>query len=266
VGRAAGAEKAGITILHHNYMPGGSSTVLQQQQQSRIMDVAVDDTTAKLGPIAGVMGAATLGLMDAAAAAGVDGVAAHAYMAAETGAEMAAAPNPHGLSADEIGAIMLYTMESDFYPTLNRLLRSRDRKALKVYFPYLKLMLLARAKLPPYTRPVWRGVKGVDLRAGYPKGKEFYWWAFSSTTKQIETLTSPQFLGTTGVRTVFMIEVTSGVDIERYSAFQDEQTEAEVVLYPGTKLVVVGAMDMGNCLYQVHLRELSLPPGVQMLQ
>ena len=30
---------------------------------------------------------------------------------------------------------------------------------------------------------VWRGVKGVDLSAKFPKKKELYWWAFSSTTK-----------------------------------------------------------------------------------
>ena len=63
------------------------------------------------------------------------------------------------------------------------------------------------------------GVKGVDLRGEYPKGKEFYWWAFSSTTKQLETLINPMFLGTSGTRTVFLIEALHGVDIERYSAF-----------------------------------------------
>ena len=103
-------------------------------------------------------------------------------------------------------------------------------------------MLDARAKLPKYSGTVWRGVKGVDLRAKYPKGKvrrlsavqsardpgsrirplprrriprcmhaalsdpartrrvwfcslhrqEFYWWAFSSTTKELSTLQNPQ--------------------------------------------------------------------------
>ena len=108
------------------------------------------------------------------------------------------------------------------------------------------------------------------------------------------------------MRTVFLVEVTTGVDIERcsafekwsrqhskaqrdsilsaanvircvarvasgsvcstplykchrYSAFQGDQTEAEVLLFPGIKLVVEGAMDMGNGLFQVHLRELPTP-------
>ena len=117
----------------------------------------------------------------------------------------------------------------------------------------------ARTKLPPYARSVWRGVKGVDLRDKYPPDKEVYWWAFSSTTKKLATLTNPMFLGTTGVRTVFMIEIASGVDIERYSSFREEASEAEVLLFPGTKLKVVDAMDMGNGLCQVHMRELNLP-------
>ncbi len=43
----------------------------------------------------------------------------------------------------------------------------------------------------------------------YPKGKEVWWWAFSSTTKQLETLNDEMFLGKTGVRTVFNIQVST---------------------------------------------------------
>ena len=67
------------------------------------------------------------------------------------------------------------------------------------------------------------------------------------------------FLGKTGVRTVFMIETSSGVDIMPYSIFQGDASEAEVLLFPGTKLVVVDNLDMGNGLFQVHLRELPTP-------
>ena len=100
------------------------------------------------------------------------------------------------------------------------------------------------------------------MRAQYPKDKEVWWWAFSSTTKQLETLTYPQFLGKSGVRTVFLIEILHGVDLERYSAFQGEESEAEVLLYPGTKLKVVGSMEMGGGLFQVHLREVPLTVAV----
>eukprot|EP00900_Chrysochromulina_parva_P017373 jgi/Chrpa1/25637/Chrysochromulina_OHIO_Genome00021802-RA len=59
-------------------------------------------------------------------------------MASEAGAQLAAA-DPHGLDADEAGAVWLYTAQSDFYPTLNRLLRTHDSSALKPFFPFLQL-------------------------------------------------------------------------------------------------------------------------------
>ena len=222
-------------------------------QQARITDVA-DEPLELMGPITGVMKCVRLSLMDAAAASGVEDIDAHAFMASKAGAQLAAA-DPHGLDADEAGGLWLYTAQSDFYPMLNRLLRTRDRSALIPFFPYLQLMLTARSKLPKYTGSVWRGVKGIDLRAKYPKDKDVWWWAFSSTTKQLETLTNPQFLGKSGVRTVFLIEILHGVDLQRYSAVA---SEAEVLLYPGTKLKVVGSMDMGGGLFQVHLREVPL--------
>ena len=224
------------------------------EKQVRLTDIT-DEPLELMGPIMGVMKSVRLSLMDAAAASGVEDIDGHAFMASEAGGQLATA-DPHGLDADEAGALWLYTAESDLYPTLNQLLRTRDRSALKPFYPYLQLMLTARSKLPKYTGSVWRGVKGIDLRAKYPTDKEVWWWAFSSTTKQLKTLTT--FLGTSGVRTVFMIEIFQGVDLQRYSAFQGENSEAEVLLYPGTKLKVVGSMEMGGGLFQVHLREVPL--------
>ena len=37
--------------------------------------------------------------------------------------------------------------------------------------------------------------------------------------------------------------------------FQGEASEAEVLLYPGTKFKVVDAMDMGAGLYMIHLEQ-----------
>jgi hypothetical protein len=45
------------------------------------------------------------------------------------------------------------------------------------------------------------------------------------------------------------------VDIEPYSIYP----EAEVLLYPGTKLQVVDVTDLGHQLFQVHLREIVVP-------
>jgi len=175
-----------------------------------------------------------------------------------------AAGDPHGLSADEAGALHLYTTDSTLYPTMNGRLRDRDRARLKAFFPYLRLMLTARAKLPAYVGSVWRGVAGVDLRDKYPQGSKLAWWAFSSTTKKLDTLTNEMFLGTHGVRTVFMIEIVSGVDIVRYSAYAD--AEAEVLLYPGTLLEVVSSMVMGDGLFQVHLREVAVRGAAALIK
>jgi hypothetical protein len=43
---------------------------------------------------------------------------------------------------------------------------------------------------------------------------------------------------------------------ERFSMVQ---SEAEVLLFPGTKLEVVDVADMGHGLYQVHLKEAAVP-------
>ena len=227
------------------------------QQQARMTDVA-NEPLGVLGPITGVMKVPRLPLLEAALKTEIEDIDSHAFMAGEQAAELAEG-DPHGLDVDEVGALFLYTMESGLYDELNRLLRMRQREQLKPFFPYMQLLLRAREKIPAYAGVVWRGVKGVDLRDKYPPDKEVYWWAFSSTTKKLATLTNPMFLGTTGVRTVFMIEIQSGIDIEPYSSFQDEASEAEVLLFPGTKLKVVDAMDMGNGLTQVHLREVKIP-------
>ena len=102
---------------------------------------------------------------------------------------------------------------------------------------------------------MWRGVK-EDLRGDFPKGKKIFWWSVTSCTKEMSALRNPMFCGTTGERTQFMIEAQSGADIQRFSMIG---VEAEVVLFPGTKLEVVDTLDMGNGLFQVHLREMATP-------
>jgi hypothetical protein len=120
-------------------------------QQARIADVA-DEPLELMGPITGVMKCVRLSLMDAAAASGVEDIDAHAFMASEAGAQLAAA-DPHGLDADEAGGLWLYTAESDLYPTLNRLLRTRDSSALIPFFPYLQLgAVRAGWSSPPASR------------------------------------------------------------------------------------------------------------------
>ena len=156
---------------------------------------------------------------------GQDGLDAHAYVALQM-ARARAAPDPHGLEADEAAAVTLYTMESGLYPRLNRLLREKDRRSLRPYHPYLRLLLGARAKLPPFAGTVFRGVNGVDLSGQYPKGQEVCWWALSSATKTLDRI--QQFIWGQGVCTIFHIEVHTAVDITEYSIFQEDEDEVRM--------------------------------------
>ena len=56
-----------------------------------------------------------------------------------------------------------------------------------------------------------------------------------------------------------MIEVTGGVDIEKFSIYQGATGEAEVLLFPGANLKVVSTAQLGNGLTQVHLKMLKTP-------
>ena len=223
---------------------------------ARLSDVAREPLS-NLGPITGVEDAEPLSIDEAAEATGVKDMDSWGYTAMENGQELSERYSGE-LDANEAGAFYLYTAETELYTTLNTTLRApgkERRTKLVPFLPYLRLLLLARRKLQPYSGVVWRGVKDVDLRDKYPKGKSVYWWAFSSTTKQLDLLEGNTFLGSSGVRTQFMIEVSTGVDIERYSYFQGDESEAEVLLYPGTKLMVVGTANLGGNLFQERSHE-----------
>ncbi|CAF1383344.1 unnamed protein product [Rotaria magnacalcarata] len=74
-------------------------------------------------------------------------------------------PSEHGLTQDQSAAIYIYTMEwgdTTLYRVLNRALRSENRQALKIWFPYMKLFDTALDKLPTVKEQVWRGVP-IDI-------------------------------------------------------------------------------------------------------
>ncbi|CAF1555544.1 unnamed protein product, partial [Rotaria sp. Silwood1] len=49
---------------------------------------------------------------------------------------------------DESAAIYLYSMQTGFFPMLNKALRDENRHVLKPWFAYLKLFITALEKLP----------------------------------------------------------------------------------------------------------------------
>ncbi|CAF1278617.1 unnamed protein product [Adineta steineri] len=78
---------------------------------------------------------------------------------------------PDGLTRDESASIMLYSMEWEPHEeclsfALNAALRTEDRKELKPWFSYLKLILTALEKLPSTPCNVFRGVNLVPLHFG----------------------------------------------------------------------------------------------------
>jgi len=162
-------------------------------------------------------------------------------------------PSEHGLTHDESAALYLYTMEggdNSFYRVLNQALRSEDRPALKVWFPYLKLLDTALCKLPTVSRNIWRGVLG-DIGQNLKKNEELTWWNVSSCSLSIDVI--KDFLSTDAHSTLFLIEAVHGKDISRYTNYPDED---EVLLGPGIQLrVISNALDLPGGLNVVHLAE-----------
>ena len=76
------------------------------------------------------------------------------------------------------------------------------------------------------------------------------WWAFSSCTSTIQVLKKPQFLGRTGLRTVFAIEC------KKYStSFDVSQYENEILLMPATQLEVIGQYHPSPDVYMIQMKE-----------
>ncbi|CAM4841614.1 unnamed protein product [Rotaria magnacalcarata] len=169
------------------------------------------------------------------------------------------------LTPDESASIHLYTMEwkkreNSLYAVLNRTLRMADRSKLKPWFRYLKLFLTAFFKLPSSQHTIiWRGVT-EDLGGVYTKGRKVAWWALSSCTAAISVLESELYLGTSGERTIFSIQTTSGKCIKAHSYFQQED---EILLAPGRYFEVIDKLSPGNGLNIIHIRE--IPPPFPML-
>jgi Calponin homology (CH) domain/NAD:arginine ADP-ribosyltransferase len=172
------------------------------------------------------------------------------------------------LSPTEGAAITLYSMENfpkeeSVYHLVNAALRSEDRTVLKPWVPYVWLLCNALHKLPesPSTI-VYRGVRLPLPDGNYlpesmiTKGKEFCLSAFTSTTLDLETLNSTAFLGPTGERVAWVMEVDSATarNIKPFSLVQKEE---EVLLMPNCRFHVQGSFQSGDGLLMVQVRTLE---------
>jgi hypothetical protein len=170
-----------------------------------------------------------------------------------------------GLSHDESASIILYSMEWEphgecLYFVLNSTLRAEDRRKLKPWFSYLKLILTGLARIPSTRHFVYRGVK-MDLSQQYPVGKTFVWWGFSSCTSSMGVLENEQFLGKSGERTMFTIDCESGKDISRHSYYQSEE---EILLLAARQFIVKACLEPARGLHMIQLKETESP--VSLLQ
>jgi hypothetical protein len=164
---------------------------------------------------------------------------------------------PDGLTIDESAAIRLYTIEWErphrsLYSMLNYTLKNDSREHLRPYFKYLKLFLTALVKLPcvpPLT--LWRGVT-KNLSEEFPPGTLVTWWAFSSCTTALTVLENNMYLGNTGNRTLFSVEAINGRTIRDHSHFV---TEDEILLLPGTHMIVQSQFSPAPDLHIIHLKQ-----------
>ncbi|CAF2062510.1 unnamed protein product, partial [Rotaria magnacalcarata] len=164
-------------------------------------------------------------------------------------------PSEHGLTQDQSAAIYIYTMEwgdTTLYRVLNRALRSENRQALKIWFPYMKLFDTALDKLPTVKEQVWRGVP-IDIGKNFAKNQILTWWSVNSCSSSLNLIKN--FLGDNQNSTLFLIEAING---KKVSGYTDYENEDEVILRMGTEFRVKGdslAQSNSSCI--VHLIEID---------
>jgi len=136
-------------------------------------------------------------------------------------------PNEHGLSRDQSAAIYIFTMEwgeTSLNRLLNQALRSKNRDAVKIWFPYMKLFVTALDLLPTVEDTVWKLVP-LDIAEKLTPHQTFTCWSFSSCTTSIDVC--ERFLNDKKNLGLFAIEITNGKKISQYAEIKNEN---EVIL------------------------------------
>jgi hypothetical protein len=160
------------------------------------------------------------------------------------------------LSVVEAAALLLYSADSKFYSMFNSKLRGQDRQQLKPFIRVIWLIMHALSKCPvSVKRHVYRGIN-ADISADYPKGRTITWNAFSSCTTSLDILENEVFMGTTGPRTLFSLELTTnrGRVIAEASFHSNEE---EVLLPPNSRFIIESSFCSADGLTILHLKELE---------
>ncbi|CAF4473329.1 unnamed protein product [Rotaria socialis] len=107
----------------------------------------------------------------------------------------------------------------------------------------IKWKYCSREELQPYFK---------DLNAEFPPGTPIMWWAFSSTTTELVVLENNMYLGTTDARTLLFVEAINGRTVRAHSHFA---TEDEILLLPGTHMIVQSQFSPASDLRIIHLKQ-----------
>ena len=161
-----------------------------------------------------------------------------------------------------LAAIVFYTIEdipreqSPYY-ILNKALRAKSRKDVKLWRDYIWLLLHALKLLPAAKNgTVYRGMRVAADSLGdeYDDGEEFSWCAFSSTATTMSVMN--EFVGDKGPRTMFNLELAQplGRDLREFSLFPSEN---EILLPPNTQFKVVGRFSAGNGLTILQCKQVG---------
>ncbi|CAM4970481.1 unnamed protein product [Rotaria socialis] len=254
--------QAAAVMIDSDNAPGDSMTnnrriveAITEESNLKIKNV-MNDIRADLGPIVGYAAEPLLPLFEACAPLTnvLYNLSFYVQMALNETPEVP----PDGLTIDESAAIRLYTIEWDephqsLYSTLNYTLHNCPCVDLRPYFKYLKLFLTALVKLPCVAQvTIWRGIT-KDLSAEFSPDTLVTWRAFSSCTSALTVLENNIYLGNTGARTLLSVEVINGRTIRAHSHFA---TEDEILLLPGTRMVVQSQLNPAPDLYIIHLKQI----------
>lgn len=170
-------------------------------------------------------------------------------------------PLPKGLTAGHAATVHVYTQDTPLYKGLNGALGGwgdGGAAASAHYLPYAKLLTAALKRMPRFEGRLFRGVRlaAAGLLDGAGVGDVIELDSFVSTSTSSDVLLNKTFLGMgdIGERTVFQYIAFTAVDIQRYSAMNEQ----EVLLLPGTRVVIDSIQQYANGVTEVQCHE--LPP------
>ena len=159
-----------------------------------------------------------------------------------------------GLSMDELAAIHLYTTDHskshrNVSFRLNQALRSGEFDNIKLWLPYLKLLVNGLHKLPSFKGTIFCMTKD-NISNAYQN--DFVWRDFSSCMQTEPVLEN--FHDESSVYTLFRIKCVNGKNISDYS---QSTAHDEVLLMPGTFLRVIKKCNETEGIHEVFLQELD---------